>query len=68
MANQKEEIKSIVEQNKPLQVRVRLIELINSNPTLDNYMYAEKIYKQIAKELNLPVFTVSPKEEGSHAW
>jgi hypothetical protein len=47
MANQKEEIKSIVEQNKPLQVRVRLIELINSNPTLDNYMYAEKIYKQI---------------------
>ena len=59
MANQKEEIESLVKQNKPQQAHIKLSEFIKSHSTLDNYLYAEKIYKQLSKELKFRTFKIA---------
>lgn len=59
MVEQKKDIEFLVEQNKTLQAYIKLEEFINSHSTLDNFMYAEKIYKQIAKDLNFHKFNIA---------
>ena len=59
MLDLKKEIESLVKQDKLLQAHIKLGEFVKSHPTLDNYIYAEKIYKQIAKELNFPVLKIA---------
>ena len=59
MVNQKEEIKKLVEQNKLLEAYEKLGEFVKYRSTLDNYMFAERTYKQISKELNVPVFKIA---------
>jgi FkbH-like protein len=59
MLDIKEGIESLVTQNKLLQAHIKLGEFIKSHSTLDNYIYTEKIYKQIAKELNFPVLKIA---------
>jgi FkbH-like protein len=59
MANQKEEIKSLVAESKPQQAHIKLGEFIESHSTLDNYLYAEKIYEQLSKELKFRTFKIA---------
>ena len=52
MADRRKEIEFLVQQNKPLQAHIKLREFIDSRPSLDTFIYAEKIYGQIDKELS----------------
>jgi len=59
VVEQKKDIEFLVKQNKPLQACIKLGEFINFHSTLDNFMYAEKIYKQISKDLKLHKFKIA---------
>ena len=55
----KKEIDALTKEKKLEQAHIKLNEFIKTNPTLDNYIYAEKIYKNLSKKLNFPTLKIA---------
>lgn len=59
MLDLKKEIEYLVKENNTLQAYEKLCKFIRYHSRLDNFIFAEKMYNQISKELNFTRFKIS---------